>query len=101
MMSKKQWIGLLIVVLMVAAVELTAYLTKQWRERQTVAELLEFQPEREKEFEQYIDSLHEAEYAARRAEYAKRYPKPVIHPQPFDPNTAERDFHDSPSVVRG
>lgn len=89
MMSKKQWIGLLIVVLMVAAVELTAYLTKQWRERQTVAELLEFQPEREKEFEQYIDSLHEAEYAARRAEYAKRYPKPVIHPQPFDPNTAD------------
>ena len=92
-MSKKQWIGLTIVLLMVAAVELTVHFTNKWREAQTVPELLMFQPEREQEFEAYLDSLSEAEYAARKAEYAKQYadqhPKPVIYLQPFDPNTAD------------
>lgn len=92
-MSKQQWIGLAIVLLMVAAVELTVHFTQKWREAQTVPELLTQQPEREQEFEQYLDSLREAEYAARKAEYAKRYdnryPKQAIHLQPFDPNTAD------------
>jgi DNA uptake protein ComE-like DNA-binding protein len=88
-MSKQQWIGLAIVLLMVAAVEVTVHLTKKWREAQTVPELLTFQPEREQEFEQYLDSLREAEYAARKAEYAKQYAKPIVHLQPFDPNTAD------------
>lgn len=92
-MSKQQWIGLAIVLLMVAAVELTVHFTQKWREAQTVPELLTLQPEREQEFEQYLDSLREAEYAARKAEYAKRYdnrhPKQAIHLQPFDPNTAD------------
>lgn len=83
----------MIVLLMVTAVELTVHFTNKWREAQTVPELLVMQPEREQEFERYLDSLREAEYAARRAEYAKQYahqyPKPVVHLQPFDPNTAD------------
>lgn len=93
MMSKKQWIGLAIVLAMVGAVEITVHLMKQWRAEQNTAELLELQPEREEMFLRYVDSLREAEYAARKAEYAKQYanqhPKPVISPQPFDPNTAD------------
>lgn len=88
-MSKQQWIGLGIVVLMVAAVEVTVHRMQKWREAQSVPELLTFQPEREQEFEQYLDSLREAEYAARKAEYAKQYAKPIVHLQPFDPNTAD------------
>ena len=92
-MSKQQWIGLGIVLLMVAAVEVTVHRMQKWREAQSVPELLTFQPEREQEFEQYLDSLREAEYAARKAEYAKQYadkhPKPDVHLQPFDPNTAD------------
>ena len=88
-MSKQQWIGLAIVLLMVAAVEVTVHRMQKWREAQTVPELLTFQPEREQEFEQYLDSLREAEYAARKAEYAKQYAKPIVHLQPFDPNTAD------------
>ena len=93
MMNKQQWIGLATVLLMVAAVELTVHWAKQWRAEQTAAEVLIFQPEREQEFEHYLDSLREAEYAARKAEYAKQYadkhPQPIIHLQPFDPNTAD------------
>ena len=88
-MSKQQWIGLAIVLLMVAAVEVTVHRMQKWREAQSVPELLTFQPEREQEFEQYLDSLREAEYAARKAEYAKQYAKPIVHLQPFDPNTAD------------
>lgn len=88
-MSKQQWIGLAIVLLMVAAVEVTVHRMQKWREAQTVPELLTFQPEREQEFEQYLDSLREAEYAARKAEYVKQYAKPIVHLQPFDPNTAD------------
>jgi len=93
MMSKQQWIGLAIVLLMVTAAELTVHWAKQWRTKQTATEVLTFQPEREQEFEQYLDSLREAEYVARKAEYAKQYadkhPQPIIHLQPFDPNTAD------------
>ncbi len=93
MMSKQQWIGLAIVLLMVAAVELTVHRVKQWRARQTTVEVLAFQPEREQELEHYLDSLRKAEYDARKAEYAKQYadkhPQPIIHLQPFDPNTAD------------
>lgn len=74
---------------MVAAVELTIHFTKKWSEAQVVPELLTFQPEREQVFEQFLDSLREAEYAARKAEYAKPYAQPAVHPQPFDPNTAD------------
>lgn len=82
-----------IVLLMVAAVELTVHFTNKWRETQSATELLAFQPEREQEFEAYIDSLREAEYAARKAEYDKQYadnhPKQALCLQPFDPNTAD------------
>ena len=87
-MSKKQWIGFVILLLMVAAVELCVWLTGRWSSRQPVPELLEFQPEREEAFLAYLDSLRDAEYAARQAQYA-HYPKPVIRLQPFDPNTAD------------
>lgn len=75
--------------LILTAVELTVHFTAKWQAQQTQPELLEFQPEREQEFEHYLDSLHEAEYAARKAEYARQAPKTVIHLQPFDPNTAD------------
>ena len=88
-MSKQQWIGLVIVLLMVAAVELCVRYTHRWRSQQSSAELLTFQPEREQAFLLYLDSLDAAAEAARRAEYAARYPKPVIRLQPFDPNTAD------------
>ena len=88
-MSKQQWIGLVIVLLMVAAVELCVRYTHHWRSQQSSAELLTFQPEREQAFLLYLDSLDAAAEAARRAEYAARYPKPVIRLQPFDPNTAD------------
>ena len=87
-MSKKQWIGFAILVLMVAAVELLAHFTKRWADCQPHPELLVFQPEREEQFLQYLDSLRAAEYAARRSQY-ECTPKPVIHLQPFDPNTAD------------
>jgi len=87
--SRQQWIGLAIVVLMVAAVEVTVHYTRRWREAQTEEELLVMQPEREEAFERYMDSLSEAEYAARKAEYARLYPKLVVRLQPFDPNTAD------------
>lgn len=86
-MSKQQWIGLVIVLLMVAAVELCVRYTH--RSQQSSAELLTFQPEREQAFLLYLDSMDAAVEAARRAEYAARYPKPVIRLQPFDPNTAD------------
>ena len=86
-MSKQQWIGLVIVLLMVAAVELCVRYTH--RSQQSSAELLTFQPEREQAFLLYLDSMDAAAEAARRAEYAARYPKPVIRLQPFDPNTAD------------
>lgn len=86
-MSKQQWIGLVIVLLMVAAVELCVRYTH--RSQQSSAELLTFQPEREQAFLLYLDSLDAAAEAARRAEYAARYPKPIIRLQPFDPNTAD------------
>lgn len=86
-MSKQQWTGLVIVLLMVAAVELCVRYTH--RSQQSSAELLTFQPEREQAFLLYLDSLDAAAEAARRAEYAARYPKPVIRLQPFDPNTAD------------
>ena len=40
-MSKKQWIGLLVLVLMLTAVEVTAYLMRRWRDahRSTTAGL--------------------------------------------------------------
>lgn len=88
-MSRKQWIGLIILVLMVTGAELCVYLTDRWSERHPAPELLEMQPEREEAFTHYLDSLREAEYAARRAQYASRYQKPAIHLQPFDPNTAD------------
>ena len=86
-MSKKQWIGFAILVLLVTAVECCVYFTRRWADRQPHPELLAFQPEREEQFQQYLDSLRDAEYAARRSQYA--YSKPVIHLQPFDPNTAD------------
>ena len=88
-MSKKQWIGLAILVLLVAAVELCVWLTNRWRDSQPKEQLLVFQPEREEAFQHYLDSLSEAEYAQRRAQYAPRYEKPTIHLQPFNPNTAD------------
>ena len=74
---------------MVAAVEVTVHYVRQWIEAQSVPELIEWQPEREEAFEQYMDSLSEAEYTARKATYAKQHPKPAIRLQPFDPNTAD------------
>ncbi|MBQ7531692.1 MAG: helix-hairpin-helix domain-containing protein [Paludibacteraceae bacterium] len=88
-MSKKQWIGFAILVLLVTAVELCVRLTDRWLDRQPKDELLVFQPEREEAFQHYLDSLSEAEYATRQARYAARYPKQVIRLRPFDPNTAD------------
>lgn len=86
-MSKKQWIGFCIIVLMVTAVELCAHFTKRWLDRQSLPALLTFQPECEEQFQLYLDSLHEAQYAARRAQYV--HTPGQVHPQPFDPNTAD------------
>ena len=88
-MSKKQWIGLVILLLMVAAVELCAWLTNRWQSKQFIPDLLVLQPEREEAFSTYLDSLSQAEYKARKAQYPLRYNKPEIHLQPFDPNTAD------------
>ena len=88
-MSRKQWIGLVIVVIMVSAVELCVFFTKRWAGHQPHPEFLAFQPEREEAFLAYLDSLNKADYAARKAQYTSRYTKPEIHLQPFDPNTAD------------
>lgn len=88
-MSKQQWIGLVIVLLMVTAVETCVYLTRKWQVAHPAPELFALQPEREQAFLSYLDSLDESERAARRAQYASRYPQPVICLQPFDPNTAD------------
>ena len=88
-MSKKQWIGLAILVLLVTAVELCVWLTNRWRDSQPKEQLFVFQPEREEAFQHYLDSLSEAEYAQHRAQYAPRYERPTIHLQPFNPNTAD------------
>lgn len=88
-MSKQQWIGLVIVLLMVTAVETCVYLTRKWQAAHPAPELFALQPEREQAFLGYLDSLDESERAARRAQYASRYPQPVIRLQPFDPNTAD------------
>ncbi len=88
-MSKQQWIGLVIVLLMVTAVETCVYLTRKWQAAHPAPELFALQPEREQAFLSYLDSLDESERAARRAQYASRYQQPVIHLQPFDPNTAD------------
>ena len=88
-MSKQQWIGLVIVLLMVTAVETCVYLTRKWQAAHPAPELFALQPEREQAFLGYLDSLDDSERAARRAQYASRYPQPVIHLQPFDPNTAD------------
>ena len=87
-MSKKQWIGLGIILLMVTAIELCAHFTKRWLDSRSLPELMTFQPEREEQFIQYLDSLHKAEYAARRSQFASDS-RQSIHPQPFDPNTAD------------
>ena len=88
-MSKQQWIGLVIVLLMVTAVETCVYLTRKWQAAHPAPELFALQPEREQAFLSYLDSLDESERAARRAQFASRYPQPVICLQPFDPNTAD------------
>ena len=88
-MSKQQWIGLVIVLLMVTVVETCVYLTRKWQAAHPAPELFALQPEREQAFLSYLDSLDESERAARRAQYASRYPQPVIRLQPFDPNTAD------------
>ncbi len=88
-MSRQQWIGLVIVLLMVTAVETCVYLTRKWQAAHPAPELFALQPEREQAFLGYLDSLDESERAARRAQYASRYPQPVICLQPFDPNTAD------------
>ena len=88
-MSKQQWIGLVIVLLMVTAVETCVYLTRKWQAAHPAPKLFALQPEREQAFLSYLDSLDESERAARRAQYASRYPQPVIRLQPFDPNTAD------------
>lgn len=88
-MSKQQWIGLVIVLLMVTAVETCVYLTRKWQAAHPAPELFALQPEREQAFLSYLDSLDESERAARRAQYASRYPQPVIRLQPFDPNIAD------------
>ena len=88
-MSKQQWIGLVIVLLMVTAVETCVYLTRKWQAAHPAPEFFALQPEREQAFLSYLDSLDESERAARRAQYASRYPQPVIRLQPFDPNTAD------------
>ena len=88
-MSRQQWIGLAIVLLMVTAVETCVYLTRKWQAAHPAPELFALQPEREQAFLSYLDSLDESERAARRAQYASRYPQPVIRLQPFDPNTAD------------
>lgn len=88
-MSKQQWIGLAIVLLMVTAVEVCVYFTDRWQAAHPAPELFALQPEREQAFLDYLDSLDQAEQAARRAQYASRYPKPHIRLQPFDPNTAD------------
>ncbi len=88
-MSRQQWIGLAIVLLMVTAVETCVYFTRKWQAAHPAPELFALQPEREQAFLSYLDSLDESERAARRAQYASRYPQPVIRLQPFDPNTAD------------
>lgn len=88
-MNKQQWIGLAIVVVMVTAVEVCANMIRRWQSAHPAPELFELQPEREEAFNRYLDSLHQAEYESRRAQYASRYSKPIIRLQPFDPNTAD------------
>lgn len=88
-MSRKQWIGLAIVVIMVSAVELCNWLTNRWLDRRPTEQLLVFQPEREQAFLAYLDSLNDAEQAARKAQYTSRYTKTEIRLQPFDPNMAD------------
>lgn len=85
-MSRKQWIGLVILLLIVTAAELCFYFTDRWLKQQEAPYLLVLQPEREDAFHHYLDSLSEAEQTARRALYATHY---RTHPQPFDPNTAD------------
>ena len=89
MMSKKQWIGLTIVLLMIAMVELCCYWADRWQAAQPAPELFALQPEREQAFLRYLDSLDAANQAARRAQYAAKYPKHTVILQPFDPNTAD------------
>lgn len=88
-MSRKQWIGLVIVLIMVTAVETCVYMTNKYRVAHPAPELLVMQPEREQAFLLYLDSVEMAEQEARRTAYASRYPKPDIFLQPFDPNTAD------------
>ena len=88
-MSRKQWIGLLILLLMAASVELCVRLTDRRLTRQSSPELLVFRPEREETFLHYLDSCRQADYRSRQAQYASQYPRPEIRLQPFDPNTAD------------
>ena len=88
-MSKNQWIGLACLLLIVAALELCAHLTRRRAEQQSLPELLTMQPEREEAFQAYLDSLNEAHYAERRAQYSRKRDTIPICLQPFDPNTAD------------
>ena len=88
-MSKNQWIGLACLLLIVAALELCAHLTRRRAEQQSLPELLTMQPEREEAFQAYLDSLNEAHYAERRAQYSRKRDTTPICLQPFDPNTAD------------
>lgn len=88
-MSQKQWIGLVILLLTVVAVELCIYFTDRRSKQQESLYLLEFQPGREEAFLLYLDSLDQAERDARRAQYANKYRRPEVQPQPFDPNKAD------------
>lgn len=88
-MSKNQWIGLACLLLIVAALELCAHLTRRRAEQQSLPELLTMQPEREEAFQAYLDSLSQAQYAERRTQYSRKRDTIPICLQPFDPNTAD------------
>lgn len=88
-MSKNQWIGLACLLLIVVALELCAYLTRRRAEQQSLPELLTMQPECEEAFLAYLDSLSQAHYAERRAQYSRKRNTIPICLQPFDPNTAD------------
>lgn len=88
-MSKNQWIGIVILLVLIASLEFCAYFTRRYMDQHSDPSLLVMQPEREEAFEQYLDSLREAEYVQRRAQYKSSRDTIAIRLQPFDPNSAD------------
>lgn len=86
-MTAKQWIGLGVTLAVVAGVHLCVYLTRSHLSRLEEPEQFVMLPEMEEAFQQYVDSIEQAEYARRYPKHPK--PSSAIILQPFDPNTAD------------